>query len=1313
MRCVATLRLGALLAVLSVGHETAAGGDDLVLEPLDLDEPGDLVLEPLADFDDDLVLEPLRIEEADFRLAPVTVVTDAAGSDRDNAIVLDAPWSVRGQLERRENRFYELRIEGDAELWHVEAAGENLAYLQYQDAGGASQQMRRVDRGTGSAVMSGLYLAPGSHWLVIRAGGDNTEYTLRALPLGPPDPYVEREPNDDATRAHRLIFGYPRTGYIYERGDVDFYRFSLGATEHLALSVQSPPDLTLRVHLYEMFTGSTRRIATGRGLGPGDTVVYRAQLLAGDYAVELRGERSGDRSDYPYIIRLERGDPFELAVDLEPNNDAEHARPLPSDLVVAGTVGQWGGEDWYLLPERTQETHLVIHVLEAPDRFQLALHEDGARQASRLLEHDREAQIYRAVLPADATLQARVRGRGDYRLRFDFDPGPTPLEGAALPIELSFGPAPPVPAGFWPEAQSVALPVRIANRGNAALELRLDAVTSHHHVRPLVGTASLDLAAGADTTVPVELRIGPDIPADQPVRIGIAARGAGGAHATASWDLLPQCAVEPQNPTQEWLLPSELLGSFNMAWTALGANPLAENDRERRMILPVFDGYTPLDGGWNRPASELPAEFTVRLAGDVPVPVAGVTLHPMARLSQPDHQARDFDVLLSDDGVAFRAVYSGALDRRLAEQAFVFDEPIEARYARLRVRSNHLGATGRIGLGEWKVIAAPGFRPDEGRGFNIASADFGAHVVWADPTPPSYSVLERMLTEEGRGGAVGLREPRPLRWVISFHQQRAARITGFQWVDPPERTRGDGIRNVTVAVSMDSPLGPWTELGHWELERTAEGVTPFTLPEPVWARFVLFTSPDPDERGEWQYPLTLRVIEQPSDDSYTSILAEWGHYSREAIYEYLTPPVHEPFVRLAGVHGSRDSARPLAEDETYAGAVLLGETEEWHRIEVGPDLNLLSLNLRGRPYLRVSAVLEDESGQALPLERAVISPREMMLRAEVEPGTHFLRVYEPPRSVIFAWDNSGSMGPYRATVYQALQRFAEQVRPGIEYVNFLPFQHGMPRLLHPEWSDQSYLLQATLTNYHRRDGSSNSEPALLVSAQALADRPGARAILLLTDAESFGFQDSEAMWQAMDEVRPQIFSVELHAGLDPRHQQHLMRSWASINAGHHSLFRTQEDVDVAFDRASCYLRRPARYMLTAEASFEAPPEPTMYEALMEEGRVVTHGILFDIDSARLRAESYPLLRQMGEMLQAHIDLRLRIEGHTDNTGSAAWNQALSERRAESVRTFLVERYAIEPSRLESVGYGEDRPTDSNDTAQGRQNNRRVELVRLE
>jgi len=102
-------------------------------------------------------------------------------------------------------------------------------------------------------------------------------------------------------------------------------------------------------------------------------------------------------------------------------------------------------------------------------------------------------------------------------------------------------------------------------------------------------------------------------------------------------------------------------------------------------------------------------------------------------------------------------------------------------------------------------------------------------------------------------------------------------------------------------------------------------------------------------------------------------------------------------------------------------------------------------------------------------------------------------------------------------------------------------------------------------------------------------------------------------------------------------------------------------------------------------------------------------ILFDVDKATLKQEANLVLAKLSGILLILEELNMRVEGHTDSTGSAAHNQGLSERRAESVTGFLAGQ-GIEGQRMQAVGYGLTRPIADNGTAEGRRKNRRVEIV---
>jgi OOP family OmpA-OmpF porin len=103
-------------------------------------------------------------------------------------------------------------------------------------------------------------------------------------------------------------------------------------------------------------------------------------------------------------------------------------------------------------------------------------------------------------------------------------------------------------------------------------------------------------------------------------------------------------------------------------------------------------------------------------------------------------------------------------------------------------------------------------------------------------------------------------------------------------------------------------------------------------------------------------------------------------------------------------------------------------------------------------------------------------------------------------------------------------------------------------------------------------------------------------------------------------------------------------------------------------------------------------------------------IHFDPNKATILPDSQPILEQVAELMRSQAELRLSVEGHTDNTGTAQANKALSQRRAESVVAALVQK-GVARARLAAVGWGQERPVADNLSDQGRDKNRRIELVK--
>lgn len=165
------------------------------------------------------------------------------------------------------------------------------------------------------------------------------------------------------------------------------------------------------------------------------------------------------------------------------------------------------------------------------------------------------------------------------------------------------------------------------------------------------------------------------------------------------------------------------------------------------------------------------------------------------------------------------------------------------------------------------------------------------------------------------------------------------------------------------------------------------------------------------------------------------------------------------------------------------------------------------------------------------------------------------------------------------------------------------------------------------------------------------------------------------------------------------------------------LARTQGDVYVAVMAADLPdKQRPAVYVMLVESKpmdngLMTVAASALDNNLVTTGKAVIYGIYFDFDKADIKPESKPQLDEIAKLMNDRLDLKLSITGHTDNQGTADYNQKLSQRRAEAIVVALTSGYAIAPNRLAAQGMGASSPIASNDTGEGQARNRRVELVK--
>ena len=1232
-------------------------------------------------------LDDLRLAPGEYRLlvsrpgAPmdyqISLVELGPDEDGQEAEPNDDPATASGMAGSRtvKGRFtaggsgtdsdvYQLMITGEPQLWRFQAVGDRIQSLDYLNAKGNQVQRVRVEGNERRARLSNLLLLPGRH--MIRVTGFEGDYVLRAIPLGPPDPDFEREPNDDLSTSQRLDWGKERRGLLEDSHDMDAFRFHLPVQEHIRLTVTPASDGVIKGHLYWddwSFRGSHSPPHTP----PGTPLVLQGRFPPGDYRFDINAVVP---SEAEYHVLLERLPLDDCGVDCEPNDGNAFFNPIPRDFHIVGAAGEWRDNDVYALPDASRSRPLRVIVnddgvrpgVQTSDGKTVRMQREvvpvnDAPDAAKRIE-------WRAELPADQStfLIANGRGRYDWQLDFDGQPAATALP-AAPPVELGLQLDSDSVAAYAPVGQVLDGRLRLRNTGSTPQSLRLALSTSHPGWRAswadgaAMDGETVNVAAGATLERPLRVEVLPDAWPDLDVMLRLGATAADGGVASTETPMRAWREQALLNPARLWSLPVTLLGGINVASTVVGGKRLGGDDLQSGKICrdadQLFDGLTPIGQGMGCRGFKSPPSLTVDLAGDGPSPVAGFTLSPKGRGAAYNMLAR-FRIELSRDGQHFETVVEDRLQPVPAEQVFVLPQAVPATQARLTLYDTQSGQGG-VNLGEWKVIASPGFDPEKGAVRDIATPALGGHVVWAEPNPGSSGSWNRnLLSDKEEHPDIRPRGQQQSESVIGFHHDRAALITAVEW-DMGPAPRRKGFDSVEVSASMDSPFGPWIPLGSIDNARGA-GAHRLDLPKPAWARFLRFSAPLTERV---HLADRIRVFEQPTGDGYRSILAEWGEQSFASFYETTQPVQPKSLLRVPPTNLSRDTAQLLPLATPIAGQVRLGGTEQWFGVVVPDGQNTLEITLDGDPTLRVVARMEDEQGNEVPLLERRRSPNAQQLLASVQSGgTYYLVVSEPPRSVIFSWDTSGSVGPYLPRIYAALSAFAGDVKPGREVVNLLPYGGN---LLLDEWSGQPYALRTVLNDYQRSDNSSDSETAIKRAGEALAGRSGTRAIVLITDAATTQNTD---LWPVLREARPRIFSLGVPSsgafGRNPSQEEDLLEDWARVDGGHYARLVTVGSTERGFDRAATLLRRPADYGLRVDSRFEKAPGPGSLQvvsgskggsAATASGAVelildASGSMLQRIDGVRrIELARRTLTRVVSQQLAPGTPVALRVFGH--------------------------------------------------------------------
>ena len=537
-----------------------------------------------------LPMGPFTLPAANFSQAGTEVEPN---DNQAAATPLGPGLAIRGENKGGDYDYYTFETTGEPQLWTIEAVGKSVGKLLYRTVSSETAQAQQVDSVT--LVIPNLYLVAGKHSIEVRPTSTASgPYTLRVVPVGNPDLRMEREPNDLDSFAHGLRSGIPRVGLLLSGDDRDSYSFALSEPGHISMQVTSPPDLTLKVNVFRTSGGTPSYTFTARSKG--ESMRMDVALPPGEYRAVVRSNDKGSLK--PYKLRLDQLDPFSSPPDREPNNNHDEAAPLPADLVLRGSVGEYADDDWYRLPTLSRETSMRVQVQEmsggmTPQKSIFGVDRTGDRKQN--LTWAKNDSVWEMKLPANAPLFIQVYGNGNYQLRLSFNPGIPTIAGKA-PFTVALPPGPHLVEAFSTLAQRQRLPVTVHNPGTQRIQVALDAVVSHSAWTVTPSRQMVTVDAGKQVQVPLELNLPPDAGTREAVQIAVRASSASGS-TSATTRIHAFCAVTPVNP-QTWSpLPAAMLGGFNLASASLGARPVTSETNLGRELM-LYDGLTPNDLSW-------------------------------------------------------------------------------------------------------------------------------------------------------------------------------------------------------------------------------------------------------------------------------------------------------------------------------------------------------------------------------------------------------------------------------------------------------------------------------------------------------------------------------------------------------------------------------------------------------------------------------------------------------------------------------------------------------------------------------------------
>lgn len=1209
--------------------------------------------------------QPSSAEE-ETRQDPEQEQPAVAGSP-ETRLWLETGEEVTLAMGRNYRRYlaFQVREEEALTLGAIADDSENPLEVCLRELGSSDEVCRE---GVSESLFERMSLPAGDYALALRRRGRSDEAVMYILSLKQaepvPDGWVPR-PNDAREWALPLVADEPVRGHFDASGEAWFALQVSGEAQQWGITAESESPLD-RLSLYRI--GENTPFMDNRGSRGGERELWleHVRLLPGSYLARVAGEATDYR-----LLASPTGQP-QPGAEQEPNDTPRAPNPLWLGESVHGSFHALGDKDLFHfhLPGHNR----VLLELGPPEggRLDARLAWQNDTVLRRSGEQD-PLTLDTMLPPGDymLTLEGGQASRAGYTARVAITaPWSRDEQVSSLDMRLETD-AERLPP-FTSSWQRMGSRLMLNNPEEEAQTLALDAHVSHEGAAVTGLPASIELVAGEDRELALDWMLPPNMLESAPLSLFIQA----GDH-VLQHDLPLDPRAPPVEPFTRPDVPMALAGLTNLAWSALGAtfvDPASgepiDDLLQRRSGFAHFliDGMAG-SGSSIRVDSDLGEALPpIRLAGDGGR-VLGIVFNQRSTHAHRNRW-REVEVALGERRDALEVVETLELASADGEQFFEFAAPRDARYVQLRplsVWNDGEEVRGAHGSGLLIVLGEPSGELGR-RHHDLIDHELGGHWVYTLPDIGSLygfqghrSTNRSIMNERAvrRGERI---RGRTIEMVFAFLHQRAARLDELQWVENLD-WEGLPVTGTKVYTATESPVGPWQEQADWTFERDGQGVASLELPESPRARYVRLVFDEPEipegeRRASWRIPEALRAYEADSLGSGRSVLGHWGMDHSRGPLEAGQPPSELSLVEVEDTHSHADA--PLMLEARVTGRVAEPGDTRHYRIDLEEGDNTLALTLRESQRGKLRARLAAPDDSEVPLAwRDLEAGKRFAEAVDLAPGTYRLTVAEPPRSIVFLWDGSGSVAEHQPAIYQALNRFAEGLKPGREVFNMLPL--GGPLLI-DGWAETPAQVSRTLNAYEGRFSDSDSEPALTLATRALSTQEGERAIFLITDAEQLGRELS--VWEMLERVRPRIFTLEIGNGGRAetevvRWYQDQMLGWANVADGRYDYTTNRSELIRAFEAGMRELRQPTTFALEVERRYQEPPEPGSLRVTSGEAPIVAAGavqLIFDASGSMLqRMEGGRRIdvardivqRVLDERVPASVPVALRAFGHTE------------------------------------------------------------------